>query len=57
MRKYFSDCVSGTSIELQGEFESSVGQYSYLDAHQSFVIFIQLSKELLSFPLALKWQQ
>lgn len=53
MGKYSSACVSETSIELQGDFESSVGQYLYLDAHQSFVIFIQLSKELLSFLLLL----
>ena len=35
----------------------SVGQGSDLDAHQSFAIFIQLSKGLLSSPLSLKWQQ
>lgn len=33
---------------LQEEFEFSVDQRSYLDAHQSCAIFIQLSKGLLS---------
>lgn len=43
----FLVCVCVTSSWLQGEFEPSVDQCSYLDVHQSFAMFIQLPKRPL----------